>query len=119
MFNKDLLHCCSETELPYKDMLVTNNVFQGTEEDRTFRGMTFTSMYQRDDTNIYWTGTYEDGPIQNIYISVRGNTTVNNFVFNSGGWSDGRIISDKYATCTGIARISVNEMHTTDGLVAP
>ena len=94
------------------DIDVVNNVFQGSDADRTLFGMTFTSMRQRDDTNIYWKGSYTGGGgLQNIYISTRSNHNRDNFAFNSGGWSDGRITPGKYNTQTGRARISINRQH--------
>lgn len=99
-------------ERSYKDMYISGSVFQGSVDDRTLKGVTFKSMYQRDDTNLYWDGTYTGGAITGFYASVRGNHTVNNFFFNSGGWSDGRIAySDKHATLTGTIRMSINESH--------
>lgn len=96
----------------FKDMLISGNTFQGSEEERTLNGVTFTSMYQRDDTWLYREGTYTGGTVTGYYASVRGNHTVNNFFFNSGGWSDGRIAySDKHATLTGKIRMSINEAH--------
>ena len=96
----------------FKDMLISGNTFQGTEEERTLNGVTFTSMYQRDDTWLYRTGNYTGGTVTGYYASVRGNHTVNNFYFNSGGWSDGRIAySDKHATLTGKIRMSINQSH--------
>lgn len=95
----------------YIDVQCVNNGFQGTDEERTLFGMTFTGMHQRDDTNIYWNGSYTQGALTAIYVSARGNFTVNNFRFDSGGWSDGRIVSGKYSTITGTCRISINESH--------
>lgn len=96
----------------FKDMFISGNTFQGSEADRTLNGVTFTSMYQRDDTWLYRTGTYTGGTVTGYYASVRGNHTVNNFFFDSGGWSDGRIAySDKHATLTGKIRMSINQSH--------
>lgn len=109
MLNKEVLLAGGEKD--YIDVQVVNNVFQGTEKERTLHGLTFTSMYQRDDTNIYWTGTYTKGTITGFYVSGRGNQNPNHFYFNSGGWSDGRILDGKYSTLTGTVRISINEDH--------
>lgn len=99
------------SKVPYLDLEVSNNGFVGTDQQRTLQGMIFSHMRQRDDTNIYWKGSWTGGTITAIYVSIRGNFTVNNFRFNGGGWSDGRIVSGKYSTCTGKARISINEPH--------
>lgn len=98
-------------ERSFKDMYISGNVFQGPEEDRTLKGLTFTSIHQRDDTNIYWSGSYTGGAIKGLYASHRGNFTVNNFYFNSGGWSGGRIATGKYSTLTGKIRMSINQSH--------
>lgn len=96
----------------FKDMMIAGNTYQGTEEDRTLEGITFNNMRQRDDTDLRFSGTYTGGQLKGFYASVRGNHKVNNFFFNSGGWSDGRIAySDKYATLTGTIRMSINESH--------
>lgn len=99
-------------ERSFKDMRIAGNTFQGDESERTLMGITFNSIYQRDDSQLNRSGTYTHGSVTGYYASVRGNHTVNNFFFNSGGWSDGRIAySDKHATLTGKIRMSINSSH--------
>lgn len=107
---KELLFDNAAVEHPWLDLTISGNAFQGTAAQRTIDGMTFTTTNHRDDSYIHWTGSYNKGTLTGIYYSLRGNFTVNNFFYNSGGWSDGRIVR-KGATMTGNCRISLNQSH--------
>ena len=94
----------------WKDMRVEGNSFKGETEDHTLDGITFTGMRCHDDSYLYFTGQYTHGTLKGFYVTLRGNYTSNNYYFNSGGWSDGRILS-KNGSFTGRARISINSAH--------